>query len=214
MINLFLYKIFIMNKLKVIEFLSITLLILGSFIIFKNNQNLRKEVNIQKQNIETLLHTRDTLEISNRALLINTELLNDSNDSLIKELNNIRKDIRIKDKEIESLHKINSVGTKTDSIIIRDTLFKDKSVKIDTTLKNKWGSTHLKLEYPSSIKIESTMISDLSIFTYDRKETIKKPKKTKLGRFFQKKRKVLEVEVVENNPNIVIKQNKFIKIIK
>ena len=59
-----------------------------------------------------------------------------------------------------------------------------------------------------------TMMSDLSIFTYNRKEPIKKPKKTKLGRFFQKKRKVLEMEVVENNPNIVIKQNKFIKIIK
>ena len=58
------------------------------------------------------------------------------------------------------------------------------------------------------------MDSDLSIYTFYRKEPIKKPKKTKIGRFFQKKRKVLEMEVVENNPNIVIKQSKFIKVIK
>ena len=180
----------------------------------KNNKKLRGEIDIYNQNIETLLHTRDTLEISNRALLINTDLLNYSNDSLIRELNKIRKDIKIKEKEIESLHKINLIGNKKDSLIVRDTIFRDKSVNIDTTIRDKWSAVNIKLEYPSTIKVDMTMMSDLSIFTYNRKEPIKKPKKTKLGRFFQKKRKVLEVEVVENNPNIVIKQNKFIKIIK
>ena len=180
----------------------------------KNNKKLIEEIDIYNQNIETLLYTRDTLEISNRALLINTDLLNDSNDSLIRELNKIRKDIKIKEKEIESLHKINLIGNKKDSLIVKDTIFRDKLVNIDTTIRDKWSTVNIKLEYPSTIKVDITMMSDLSIFTYNRKEPIKKPKKTKLGRFFQKKRKVLEVEVVENNPNIVIKQNKFIKIIK
>lgn len=194
-------------------------ILLSLFILYfintiKNNKKLRGEIDIYNQNIETLLHTRDTLEISNRALLINTDLLNYSNDSLIRELNKIRKDIKIKEKEIESLHKINLIGNKKDSLIVRDTIFRDKSVNIDTTIRDKWSAVNIKLEYPSTIKVDMTMMSDLSIFTYNRKEPIKKPKKTKLGRFFQKKRKVLEVEVVENNPNIVIKQNKFIKIIK
>ena len=194
-------------------------ILLSLFILYfintiKNNKKLRGEIDIYNQNIETLLHTRDTLEISNRALLINTDLLNYSNDSLIRELNKIRKDIKIKEKEIESLHKINLIGNKKDSLIVRDTIFRDKLVNIDTTIRDKWSAVNIKLEYPSTIKVDMTMMSDLSIFTYNRKEPIKKPKKTKLGRFFQKKRKVLEVEVVENNPNIVIKQNKFIKIIK
>lgn len=194
-------------------------ILLSLFILYfintiKNNKKLRGEIDIYNQNIETLLHTRDTLEISNRALLINTDLLNYSNDSLIRELNKIRKDIKIKEKEIESLHKINLIGNKKDSLIVRDTIFRDKSVNIDTTIRDKWSAVNIKLEYPSTIKVDITMMSDLSIFTYNRKEPIKKSKKTKLGRFFQKKRKVLEVEVVENNPNIVIKQNKFIKIIK
>ena len=194
-------------------------ILLSLFILYfintiKNNKKLRGEIDIYNQNIETLLHTRDTLEISNRALLINTDLLNDSNDSLIRELNKIRKDIKIKEKEIESLHKINLIGNKKDSLIVKDTIFRDKLINIDTTIRDKWSAVNIKLEYPSTIKVDITMMSDLSIFTYNRKEPIKKPKKTKLGRFFQKKRKVLEVEVVENNPNIVIKQNKFIKIIK
>ena len=194
-------------------------ILLSLFILYfintiKNNKKLRGEIDIYNQNIETLLHTRDTLEMSNRALLINTDLLNYSNDSLIRELNKIRKDIKIKEKEIESLHKINLIGNKKDSLIVKDTIFRDKLINIDTTIRDKWGAVNIKLEYPSTIKVDMTMMSDLSIFTYNRKEPIKKPKKTKLGRFFQKKRKVLEVEVVENNPNIVIKQNKFIKIIK
>ena len=194
--------------------ISLSLFILYFINTIKNNKKLRGEIDIYNQNIETLLHTRDTLEISNRALLINTDLLNYSNDSLIRELNKIRKDIKIKEKEIESLHKINLIGNKRDSLIVRDTIFRDKLINIDTTIRDKWSTVNIKLEYPSTIKVDMTMMSDLSIFTYNRKEPIKKPKKTKLGRFFQKKRKVLEVEVVENNPNIVIKQNKFIKIIK
>ena len=194
-------------------------ILLSLFILYfintiENNKKLRGEIDIYNQNIETLLYTRDTLEISNRALLINTDLLNYSNDSLIRELNKIRKDIKIKEKEIESLHKINLISNKKDCVMVKDNIFRDKLVNIDTTIRDKWSAVNIKLKYPSTIKVDITMMSDLSIFTYNRKEPIKKPKKTKLGRFFQKKRKVLEVEVVENNPNIVIKQNKFIKIIK
>ena len=205
---------FMKKWIYIIFSILLSLFILYFINTIKNNKKLRGEIDIYNQNIETLLHTRDTLEISNRALLINTDLLNDSNDSLIRELNKIRKDIKIKEKEIESLHKINLIGNKKDSLIVKDTIFRDKLINIDTTIRDKWSAINIKLEYPSTIKIDMTMMSDLSIFTYNRKEPIKKPKKTKLGRFFQKKRKVLEVEVVENNPNIVIKQNKFIKIIK
>ena len=205
---------FMKKWIYIIFSILLSLFILYFINTIKNNKKLRGEIDIYNQNIETLLHTRDTLEISNRVLLINNNLLNDSNDSLIRELNKIRKDIKIKEKEIESLHKINLIGNKKDSLIVKDTIFRDKLINIDTTIRDKWSAVNIKLEYPSTIKVDITMMSDLSIFTYNRKEPIKKPKKTKLGRFFQKKRKVLEVEVVENNPNIVIKQNKFIKIIK
>ena len=205
---------FMKKWIYIIFSILLSLFILYFINTIKNNKKLRGEIDIYNQNIETLLHTRDTLEISNRVLLININLLNDSNDSLIRELNKIRKDIKIKEKEIESLHKINLIGNKKDSLIVKDTIFRNKLVNIDTTIRDKWSAVNIKLEYPSTIKVDITMMSDLSIFTYNRKEPIKKPKKTKLGRFFQKKRKVLEVEVVENNPNIVIKQNKFIKIIK
>ena len=40
-----------MNKLKILGFLGIVFIVLGSFILFKNNQKLRKEVDIQRQNV-------------------------------------------------------------------------------------------------------------------------------------------------------------------
>ena len=147
-------------------------------------------------------------------MLLDIYTLNNSNDSILKELNNVRNKLRIKDKEIESLHKINLEINKKDSVIIRDTNFINNNISLDTTMTDKWGSTRIILEYPSFIKTEFKTFSDLSIYTYKRKEPIKEAKKCKLGRLFQRKVEVLEVEVVEKNPNIIIKQSKFIKVIE
>ena len=204
-----------MNKINLI-FSIIFLLLIGFCVLVSiNNKKLKEQIDISKQNINTLLFVNDTLKISNKSLLLDIYTLNNSNDSILKELNNVRNKLRIKDKEIESLHKINLEINKKDSVIIRDTnIFKNNNIHLDTTLTDKWGSTRIILEYPSSIKTEFKTFSDLSIYAYKRKEPIKEAKKCKLGRLFQRKVEVLEVEVVEKNPNIIIKQSKFIKVIE
>ena len=204
-----------MNKIKLI-FSIIFLLLIGFCVLVSiNNKKLKEQIDVSKHNINTLLLVNDTLKISNKSLLLDIYTLNNSNDSILKELNNVRNKLRIKDKEIESLHKINLEINKKDSVIIRDTnIFKNNNIHLDTTLTDKWGSTRIILEYPSSIKTEFKTFSDLSIYTYKRKEPIKEAKKCKLGRLLQRKVEVLEVEVVEKNPNIIIKQSKFIKVIE
>lgn len=47
-----------------------------------------------------------------------------------------------------------------------------------------------------------------------RKEIIDPPKKCFIARWFQKKHKVVEVNVVEKNPYIENKQQRFIEIVK
>ena len=47
-----------------------------------------------------------------------------------------------------------------------------------------------------------------------KKETINPPKKCAIVRWFQKKHKIIEVEVVEKNPYIENKQQRFIEIVK
>ena len=47
-----------------------------------------------------------------------------------------------------------------------------------------------------------------------KKETINPPKKCAIGRWFQKKHKVVEVNVVEKNPYIENKQQRFTEFVK
>ena len=51
------------------------------------------------------------------------------------------------------------------------------------------------------------------VTTYLKKETIKPPHKCTLIRLFQKKHKIIHVEVHEQNPYCEIKEQKFINII-
>ena len=81
-------------------------------------------------------------ELENSALKDNTiefqytiEQLNHSKDSLNQKINKLRKDLKIKDKDIQKLQYVLSENQKKDSIIVHDTLFIEK-VKIDTTLSD------------------------------------------------------------------------------
>lgn len=61
--------------------------------------------------------------------------LNYSKDSLVQKMNQMRKDLKIKDKNIERLEYLASQTQKVDSVIIKDTIFV-KDVAIDTTLRD------------------------------------------------------------------------------
>ena len=99
-------------------------------------------------------------------------------------------------------------------MIFRDTLFRNPELKIDTTLRDKWYSLNLKLEYPSTVIASPKFISERYVVQSLKKETIKPPKKCWLWRLFQKRHKVIETEVIEKSPYIINKQEKYIKIIE
>ena len=49
---------------------------------------------------------------------------------------------------------------------------------------------------------------------HDSRVTVDPPKKCWLGRLFQKKQTIVEVDVVEQNPYCTIKNQKFVKVVK
>jgi hypothetical protein len=103
---------------------------------------------------------------------------------------------------------------KKDSIVfIKDTIFV-KDLHIDTTLTSKWYNLNLKLDYPNSVVVAPEVTSEQYVVIHSTKETIKPPKKCKIGRWFQKKHTVLNVEIMEENPYIKQKSNKFVKILE
>ena len=203
-------------KIKLIIGLIVAAIIagLGTTVIVMNNR-------IDKLNTEVAEATTNikACELENSVLKDNTiefqytiEQLNHSKDSLNQKINKLRKDLKIKDKDIQKLQYVLSENQKKDSIIVHDTLFIEK-VKIDTTLSDDWSKLHLQLEFPNKVVTEYSFKNESLVTTYLKKETIKPPHKCIFVRWFQKKHKMIYVEVNEQNPYCEIKEQKFINII-
>ena len=156
---------------------------------------------------------RDSLNTSNRVLKLKIDQLNYFNDSILNEMNKVRKELKIKDSKLKSLSYINSVIEKRDTIIFNDTIFIE-NIKIDTVIEDRWYSMKLDLEYPNRIITEPSFISEKYIVVSRKKETINPPKKFFISRWFQRKHWVMEVNVVEKNPYIKESNNRFIEFYK
>lgn len=184
------------------------------FITFSENRKLKEDLLLSKNNEKALIVDNNTLSSKNIAYQLTIEQLKYFNDSIINKLDSVRKDLKIKDNNIKQLQYILSEASKKDTIIFSDTIFIDNNLNIDTTLEDKWYTLNLELKYPNIIIAEPTFISEKYIVSSYRKDTINPPKKCKFLRMFQKKHKVIEVEVIDNNPYIINKKQKFIEIIK
>ena len=140
--------------------------------------------------------------------------LKHSNDSIFQELNNVRKELKIKDSKLKSLQYISSNFVKSDTIILKDTIFKDKGIDIDTLLSDEWYSVRVGLRYPSSVIVTPRFRSEKNVIVSTKRETVNPPKRFFLFRWFQKKHTVLHVNVVEKNPYIVNQDNRYVEVVK
>lgn len=195
---------------------GILLLMLISIIcIYHNsNQRLNQEISILTANEKAFILENDKLKESNRVFKFTIEQLNYYNDSILDKMNKVRNELKIKDNDLKQMQYLLSESQRKDSIIFKDTLFIDTLLHLDTIVGDKWYQMKLGLRYPSTIITEPKFTSEKYIITSTRKETINPPKKCWFLRLFQKKHKVLEVEVVEKSPYIENKQQKFIEIIE
>lgn len=148
------------------------------------------------------------------AFLLTIDQLKYSNDSIFQELNEVRRELKIKDSKLKSLQYISSNFTKSDTIILKDTVFKDERIDIDTLLSDEWYSINVGLRYPSSITVTPKFKSEKVVIVSAKKETVNPPKRFFLFRWFQKKHIVLHVNVIEKNPYIEDQDNRYVEIIK
>lgn len=175
--------------------------------------NLKTDLSYSRANEKALFAERDSLEDNSRTLYLTVEQLNQINDSIIQKMNGMRRNLGIKDKEIQQLQYQLSEASKKDTVVFRDTLFRDPELQIDTTMGDKWYSIRLGLEYPSTIAVTPSFTSERFVNMYLKKETVNPPKKCWIGRVFQRKHKIMVVEVWENNPYIKVKEERFVKIV-
>lgn len=176
--------------------------------------NLKEDLYYSKANEKALFAERDSLELNTRELSLTIDELNYIRDSIIVKMNEARKEIGIKDREIKELQYQLSEASKSDTLYIKDTIFRDRDFSLDTIKKDNWYSLRLQMKYPSEIIVTPSFKSERYVAMALKKETVNPPKKCWIGRLFQRKQKIMEVIVEEKNPYIDIKEQRYIKIIE
>ena len=192
----------------------VSLLAISTYTLYTNNKKLKEEISISMSNQKAFISENSLLKEENRVFKFTIEQLNHYNDSILQKMNEVRKELKIKDRDLKQMQYLLSEAQKKDTIVFRDTLFREPTLKIDTLLGDRWYQMKLELRYPSTIITEPKFVSEKYIIVDYKKETINPPKKCAIARWFQKKHKVVEVEVVEKNPYIENKQQRFIEIVK
>lgn len=191
-----------------------SLIAVSAYTLYNRNQNLKEEISVVMSNQKAFIAENSSLKEENRVFKFTVEQLNHYNDSILQKMNEVRKELNVKDKDLKQMQYLLSEATKKDTIVFRDTLFREPSLNIDTLIGDKWYQMGLGLKYPNTITTTPTFISEKYVVVDYKKETINPPKKCWLLRLFQKKHKVVEVNVVEKNPYIDNKQQKFIEIVE
>ena len=191
-----------------------SLLAVSTYILYNRNQDLKDEILVSMSNQKAFIAENSSLKEENRVFKFTVEQLNYYNDSILQKMNNIRKELKIKDKNLKQLQYLLSVSTKKDTVLFTDTIFRDKSLALDTIIGDKWYNIRLGLKYPFYIYTEPTFTSEKYIIVNKKKETVNPPKKFFLFRWFQRKHWVMEVHIKEKNPYIKETNNKFVEIIE
>ena len=192
----------------------VSLLSISVYTLYTYNQKLKEETATLISNQKAFIAENSSLKNENRVFKFTIEQLNYYNDSILQKMNDVKKELKIKDKNLKQLQYLLSVSTKKDTVLFTDTIFRDKSLALDTVIGDKWYNIRLGLKYPFYIYTEPTFTSEKYIIVNKKKETVNPPKKFFLFRWFQRKHWVMEVHIKEKNPYIKETNNKFVEIIE
>ena len=198
------------------KYLIISIIILVSIISFLGytNKKLSNQYAIAYENIKAYDAELSGLRDNTKVYKLTIEQLNYFNDSIIKKMKVVQKELGIKDKRLQQLQYEASHAQRADTIILKDTIFRDPQLKLDTIVGDKWFRTNLHLEFPSTIALEPEIELERYTFISGKRETVNPPKKFFLFRWFQKKHTVVEVNVREMIPYVKANTQRFIQIIK
>ncbi len=181
--------------------------------LYGKYQKLSVEYSTSIENIKAYDAELSGLTNDTKVYKLTIEQLNYFNDSITKKMNEVRKELGIKDSKIKQMQYKLSHIEKSDSLTLPDTIFVN-SFKLDTIMGDEWANNHIIMSYPNKIKITPRFKLESFLFVDAKRETIKPPKKFFLFRWFQKRHTVLNITVKENNPYAETDRQKFIEIIE
>ena len=202
-----------MKKWFIVLAIFVGLVTALSTIVGKYNE-LNRKYEVAAANIKAYdMQLSDSNE-KNIALQLTVDQLNSFQDSIVRELKDTKDKLKIKDKRLKSLQYVKSEFTRTDTIIMNDTIFKEPSFKLEPLLGVEWYNVRIGFEHPSKVAVTPHFKSEKHIVVSTKKETVNPSKKFWLFRLFQKKHLVLKVDVIEKNPYVEGETSKYIEVNK
>lgn len=184
---------------KVVSWLSVGLLLLFSITTYKQNKKLTESLEISQNNIEAYQELYNDSQQASNVLKLTVEQLQNSKDSVIQKLDSVRKELKIKPKQVKTaatqtqvINVIKSKGVKGD-ILVKDTIYTD-SIQYNplTTVHYTIGKDTVSI----GLNVENTQY----LYIYTTKEY--KNKKNFIKRLFTldfKKIKKYKYKIVNTN---------------
>lgn len=184
---------------KAISWLSVGLLLLFSITTYKQNKKLTESLEISQNNIEAYQELYNDSQQASNVLKLTVEQLQNSKDSVIQKLDSVRKELKIKPRQVKTaatqtqvINVIKSKGVKGD-ILVKDTIYTD-SIQYNplTTVHYTIGKDTVSI----GLNVENTQY----LYIYTTKEY--KNKKNFIKRLFTldfKKIKKYKYKIVNTN---------------
>lgn len=208
-----------MNEIKkYIGLIMLAAIVVEAFFL---KQSLNKERQMENNwktaqaNVKAYDELLSDSKQKNIAFQLTTDQLTNAKDSVIKELEETRKQLKIKSKNVKSEQHIVSSFSRVDTIQLKgDTIFKDRELAVDTVIGDNWYNAKVSMKYPSTVIINPSFKSEKNIIVSTKRETVNPPKKLWILRLFQKKHTVLKIDVVEKNPYVSNEEIRYVEIVK
>ena len=181
-------------------------------IMHKQIQSLTDQLSVSINNEKAYAAENSDLNLKNRVFQFTIDQLQYSNDSLNRKIMSVVRESDIKDRNIRSLQYQLEHFSKTDTIILRDTIFRDPTFRLDTCIMDEWNTSCISLAYPGQIGISNSYVNEKYIIVNSKREPIR-PHKCGFVNFFRKKHTVLEIDVIDKNPYVETERQRFIEII-
>ena len=95
-----------------------SLLAVSTYTLYNRNQDLKEEISVSMTNQKAFIAENSSLKEENRAFKFTVEQLNYYNDSILQKMNDVRKELSIKDKNLKQMQYLLSEAIKKDIIVM------------------------------------------------------------------------------------------------
>lgn len=199
------------KNFKVVAVGLVSLLIATIFYQHNQLQNKNREIDRITNNIRAYEEIASNAQDNSRVLQLTIDELNHSKDSLIQQVNKVKKELKIKDKNLTDASVINTEIK--DSV---KTVIKEKLIDFNEELKLNDLTTITVSRKDSILTAKIDIKNQQIIFVEDKKE-YKRFYKNWLLRFFHfdfKKVRIKNYQIVNSNPLIKVTDTRIIELPK